>query len=73
MTSGSADKLVETKMVRFRTLGCYPLTSAIESEATSLEDIIAEINSVTTSERSSRAIDKDPDASMEDKKREGYF
>ncbi|KGM52960.1 hypothetical protein N792_01670 [Lysobacter concretionis Ko07 = DSM 16239] len=61
------------KMVRFRTLGCYPLTGAIESEATTLEAIIAEMLVSTTSERSGRVIDHDPAASMEKKKLEGYF
>ena len=61
------------KKVRFRTLGCYPLTGAIESEAETLEAIIAEMLVATTSERQGRAIDHDPTASMEKKKREGYF
>ncbi|MGY0557238.1 sulfate adenylyltransferase subunit CysD [Lysobacter sp. A421] len=62
-----------TKKVRFRTLGCYPLTGAIESEATTLEAIIAEMLVSTTSERQGRVIDQDPSASMEKKKQEGYF
>lgn len=61
------------KRVRFRTLGCYPLTGAIESEADTLEKIIAEMLVATTSERQGRVIDHDPSASMEKKKREGYF
>ena len=61
------------KKVRFRTLGCYPLTGAIESEAETLEAIIAEMLVSTTSERQGRAIDHDPTASMEKKKQEGYF
>ena len=61
------------KKVRFRTLGCYPLTGAIESEAGTLEEIIAEMLVSTTSERQGRAIDHDPSASMEKKKQEGYF
>jgi len=61
------------KKVRFRTLGCYPLTGAIESEAETLEAIIAEMLVATTSERQGRAIDHDPTASMEKKKQEGYF
>jgi sulfate adenylyltransferase subunit 2 len=61
------------KKVRFRTLGCYPLTGAIESEAATLEDIIAEMLVATTSERQGRVIDQDPSASMEKKKQEGYF
>ena len=61
------------KKVRFRTLGCYPLTGAVESEASSIEDIIQEILLAKTSERQGRVIDKDTDASMEQKKQEGYF
>ncbi|PQO35554.1 sulfate adenylyltransferase subunit CysD [Blastopirellula marina] len=64
---------IEEKMVRFRTLGCYPLTGAVESEATTLPDIIQEMLLTTTSERQGRAIDKDQGASMEKKKIEGYF
>lgn len=64
---------VKTRKVRFRTLGCYPLTGAIESEAEALEDIIAEMLVSTTSERQGRVIDHDPAASMEKKKQEGYF
>ena len=61
------------KQVRFRTLGCYPLTGAIESDADTLEKIIAEMLVATTSERQGRVIDHDPSASMEKKKQEGYF
>jgi len=61
------------KKVRFRTLGCYPLTGAIESEATTLPEIIQEMLLATTSERQGRTIDKDQAGSMEKKKREGYF
>ena len=61
------------RRVRFRTLGCYPLTGAIESDADSLEKIIAEMLVATTSERQGRVIDHDPSASMEKKKQEGYF
>jgi sulfate adenylyltransferase subunit 2 len=61
------------KSVRFRTLGCYPLTGAIESNATSLEDIIQEMLLTKTSERQGRMIDHDAAASMEKKKQEGYF
>ena len=61
------------KKVRFRTLGCYPLTGAIESEADTLEAIIAEMLGATTSERQGRVIDNDSAASMERKKAEGYF
>ncbi|MBT2747373.1 sulfate adenylyltransferase subunit CysD [Lysobacter sp. ISL-42] len=63
----------QTRKVRFRTLGCYPLTGAIESEADTLEKIIAEMLTATTSERQGRMIDHDPSASMERKKQEGYF
>ena len=62
-----------TKMVRFRTLGCYPLSGAVESNATSLPEIIAEMRAASSSEREGRLIDNDTDASMERKKREGYF
>ncbi len=63
----------QMKRVRFRTLGCYPLTGAIESSATTLLDVIEETIQVKNSERQGRAIDKDSGASMEDKKRQGYF
>ncbi len=63
----------QMKLVRFRTLGCYPLTGAIESQAASLEDIVAEMRTATVSERQGRLIDTDETASMEKKKREGYF
>ena len=62
------------RSIRFRTLGCYPLTGAVESEAATLEDVIQEMLLTTTSERQGRAIDKDGGAaSMEKKKQEGYF
>jgi sulfate adenylyltransferase subunit 2 len=61
------------RSIRFRTLGCYPLTGAVESSATSLSDIIQEMLLTTTSERQGRAIDHDQAASMEKKKQEGYF
>jgi len=61
------------RRVRFRTLGCYPLTGAIESEAETLHDIVAEMRKATTSERQGRLIDTDEASSMEKKKREGYF
>ncbi|EIY8040665.1 sulfate adenylyltransferase subunit CysD [Vibrio vulnificus] len=64
---------ISEKMVRFRTLGCYPLTGAIESQATTLPEIIQEMLLTTTSERQGRAIDHDSSGSMEKKKREGYF
>jgi sulfate adenylyltransferase subunit 2 len=63
----------EMKMVRFRTLGCYPLTGAVESTATTLPDIIQEMLLTTTSERQGRVIDFDQAGSMEEKKKEGYF
>ncbi|HTX25230.1 MAG TPA: sulfate adenylyltransferase subunit CysD [Steroidobacteraceae bacterium] len=63
----------EMRTVRFRSLGCYPLTAAIESTAATVDEIIEEMLSVRTSERSGRVIDSDPLASMEKKKREGYF
>lgn len=61
------------KKVRFRTLGCYPLTGAIESNAETIEEIVEEMMTVTVSERTTRVIDFDQDGSMEQKKREGYF
>jgi len=63
----------QTRMVRFRTLGCYPLTGAVESTATTLPAIIAEMRASRASERQGRVIDKDAGASMELKKQEGYF
>lgn len=63
----------EMKSVRFRTLGCYPLTGAVESEADTLPEIIQEMLLTTTSERQGRAIDHDSAGSMEKKKQEGYF
>ncbi len=67
------NEAVEEKMVRFRTLGCYPLTGAVESEATTLPEIIQEMLLTTTSERQGRVIDHDSSGSMEKKKQEGYF
>jgi sulfate adenylyltransferase subunit 2 len=61
------------RSIRFRTLGCYPLTGAVESEAATLDDVIQEMLLTTTSERQGRAIDHDQAASMEKKKQEGYF
>ena len=66
-------ELAEERSVRFRTLGCYPLSGAIESEATTLPEIIQEMLLTTTSERQGRVIDSDSGASMEQKKQEGYF
>lgn len=63
----------QLKDVRFRTLGCYPLTGAVESQAATLPDIIQEMLLTTTSERQGRAIDHDSSGSMEKKKQEGYF
>ncbi len=63
----------ELRQIRFRTLGCYPLTGAIDSNATSLLDIVEEMLVATSSERQGRVIDKDASASMEKKKQEGYF
>jgi sulfate adenylyltransferase subunit 2 len=68
-----ADERPELRLVRFRTLGCYPLTAAIESDARTLEDIVSEMRSTRVSERQGRLIDSDEAASMEKKKREGYF
>jgi len=66
-------EVVEERLVRFRTLGCYPLTGAIESDAADLPAIIQEMLLARTSERQGRAIDRDQSASMEKKKQEGYF
>jgi sulfate adenylyltransferase subunit 2 len=64
---------VQQRRVRFRTLGCYPLSGAVESDATTVPEIIREMISARTSERQGRLIDHDEEASMEQKKREGYF
>ena len=66
-------EVVQDKLIRFRTLGCYPLTGAVESPAASLEEIFEEMLVARTSEREGRMIDHDDAASMEKKKREGYF
>ena len=71
-TLRSGEEIREEK-IRFRTLGCYPLTAAVRSEALTVDDIIAETLSARTSERQGRIIDHDQAASMEKKKREGYF
>jgi sulfate adenylyltransferase subunit 2 len=68
-----AGEKIEQRLVRFRTLGCYPLTGAIESSAATLEDIVTEMFTATTSERQGRLIDHDEKSSMEKKKKEGYF
>jgi sulfate adenylyltransferase subunit 2 len=66
-------EIPQERMIRFRTLGCYPLSGAIESTATTLPEIIREMLLTRVSERQGRLIDHDQDASMEKKKREGYF
>ena len=66
-------EIPEQRMIRFRTLGCYPLSGAIESEAGTIEEIVAEMQTAKVSERQGRLIDSDEAASMEKKKREGYF
>jgi len=63
----------QERLVRFRTLGCYPLSGAVESSAETLDEIIAEIETSPSSERQGRLIDKDQAGAMEQKKREGYF
>lgn len=67
------EEKIENKMVRFRTLGCYPLTGGIESNADTLPAIIEETLSAVSSERTSRVIDHEEAGSMERRKREGYF
>jgi sulfate adenylyltransferase subunit 2 len=69
----AADETPQMRMVRFRTLGCYPLTGAIESRAATVADVIAETLAAPSSERQGRLIDMDQDGSMERKKRDGYF
>lgn len=68
-----AGEKIEMRSIRFRTLGCYPLTTAIESTASTLAEVILEMRSSHDSERSGRLIDSDQSASMEKKKKEGYF
>ena len=68
-----AGEVPQLRMVRFRTLGCYPLTAAVESEATTVREILEETRLATMSERQGRLIDHDQPASMERKKQEGYF
>ena len=63
----------QLRPVRFRTLGCYPLTGAIDSTAATVEDVVAELQQTRQSERLGRLIDEDEQSSMERKKREGYF
>jgi sulfate adenylyltransferase subunit 2 len=67
------NEVVKTRSVRFRTLGCYPLTAAIESTAATLDDLIAEMEETKLSERAGRLIDGARSESMEAKKQEGYF
>jgi sulfate adenylyltransferase subunit 2 len=69
----AANEVIETRSVRFRTLGCYPLSGAIESKAVSVAQVIAEMRTSRLSERQGRLIDGDGTSSMESKKREGYF
>ena len=64
---------IRQRRVRFRTLGCWPLTGAVDSDAADLDAVLAEMAASRQSERQGRAIDQDPTASMEIKKREGYF
>ena len=68
-----SNEKIELKKIRFRTLGCYPLTGAIESDANTLEGIVLELLQSKTSERQGRAIDSDSGSSMEMKKIDGYF
>ena len=67
------DEKIEYKSVRFRTLGCYPLTGGVESKASTLDEIIDETLSAVSSERTTRVIDNEAAGSMERRKREGYF
>ena len=69
----SDKEIVKEKLIRFRTLGCYPLTGAVESSASTVEKIILELLESKNSERQGRLIDKDQIGSMELKKQEGYF
>lgn len=64
---------IEMKKIRFRTLGCYPLTGGVESDAVTLDEIIEETLGALSSERTSRVIDQEAAGSMERRKREGYF
>jgi sulfate adenylyltransferase subunit 2 len=69
----SPGERIEVRKIRFRTLGCYPLTGAVESSAATVPEIILELIGARTSERQGRAIDIDAVGSMEKKKQEGYF
>ena len=66
-------ELPVSRLVRFRSLGCYPLSAAVASPAATLEEIVQEMRTTRVSERAGRLIDQDQDASMEKKKKEGYF
>jgi sulfate adenylyltransferase subunit 2 len=66
-------EIPQQRLVRFRTLGCYPLTGAIESAASSIPEILSELGEARVSERRGRSIDRDSQSSMERKKRDGYF
>ena len=68
-----AGETVTTRKIRFRTLGCYPLTAAVESDASDLESVVEETVNAQTSERVGRLIDHDQSGAMEKKKQEGYF
>ena len=68
-----AGEVPQRRRVRFRSLGCYPLSAAVESDAADIDSVIAELRSSRSSERQGRLIDADETASMERKKREGYF
>ncbi|UUR07359.1 sulfate adenylyltransferase subunit CysD [Sphingomonas glaciei] len=70
---GMEQQEVVTRRIRFRTMGCWPLTGAMESEADTLDKVLTEVAALRTSERQGRVIDRDESASMEVKKREGYF
>ena len=67
------NEVPENRLIRFRTLGCYPLTAAVESSATTISEVLAEVSEVKLSERATRLIDGDKEDSMEKKKTEGYF
>ena len=73
LSIATQDETGELKMVRFRTLGCYPLTGAVDSEAKTVDDIIDELKMAEYTERITRAIDYDTEGSMEKKKKDGYF
>ena len=63
----------EMRKIRFRTLGCYPLTAGVDSDATTMEEVVKEVTGLKLSERATRLIDGDKEDSMEKKKTEGYF